>query len=82
MQSCGNKAHAILKQLSLNAPDCQICITESDCGSFKTVHKPVGSNILSVTLAQNPWQRSLHALRKSDHLVAQHCVAHSWKNSL
>lgn len=51
MQSCGNKAHAILKQLCLNAPDCQICITQSDCGTFKTVHKPVGNNILSVMLA-------------------------------
>lgn len=51
MQSCGNKDHAILKQLPLNARDCQICISQRDCGSFITVCKPGGSNILSVRLA-------------------------------
>lgn len=50
MQSCGNKAHAISKQVCSNAPDCQICMTQNDSGGFKTVHKPVGSNSLSVTL--------------------------------
>lgn len=47
MQSCGNKAHAILKLPCLNAPDFQIFITQS--GSFKTVHKPVQA-ILSQSL--------------------------------
>lgn len=53
MQSRGNKAYAILKQHCSNDPDCHIYNIQNNAGGFNTVHKPVASNNLSITLTQH-----------------------------